>query len=74
MTDQDATNVLEGYLSEAELAKQRGKGLRTLRLERQRGDGPPYTRDGRDVLYPVDGFRNWLKAGERKPVRGRSVG
>jgi hypothetical protein len=73
MTDQNTANVLEGYLSEAEMAHQRGKGLRTLRLERQRGDGPPYTRDGRDVLYPIDGFRAWLKAGERQAVRGRSV-
>lgn len=64
--------MLDGYLPEREVATQRGKSLRTLRGERQRGKGPSYVRDGRTVLYPVDGFREWLRANERQPVRSES--
>ncbi len=62
-------DVFAGYLSEEEIAAQRGKSTRTLRAERQAGVGPPYVRDGRSVLYPVEGFRAWLQASERLPVR-----
>jgi hypothetical protein len=61
--------LLDGYLTDDEAARQRGKSTRALRDERQRGIGPPYTRDGRRILYPVDGFRDWLRANERLPVR-----
>jgi hypothetical protein len=73
MSDQNAGNVLEGYISEAELARQRGKSVRALRQERQLGNGPPYTRDGRGILYNIAGFRDWLKAGERRAVRGQAA-
>jgi hypothetical protein len=65
MSDQSAVDdLLAGYLSEAEAAKQRRKSPRTLRAERQRGDGPPFVRDGRNILYPIASFREWLKARE----------
>jgi hypothetical protein len=51
------------------MAAQRKKTLRTLRYERQRGEGPPYVRDRRTVLYSVEGFRDWLRANENHPVR-----
>ena len=44
MADQEpapAKRLLEGYVSEREMASERGITLRTLRLERQGGDGPP---------------------------------
>jgi hypothetical protein len=44
---------------------------RTLRIWRQRGEGPPYTKIGKTVLYPEDGFLSWLKAHTREPVRSR---
>jgi hypothetical protein len=61
-------DVFAGYLSEQELAEKRKKSVRTLRLERQLGVGPPYVRDGRSIRYPVDGFRAWLRVNERLPV------
>jgi hypothetical protein len=64
---------LAGYLPEAEMAKSRKVTPRTLRAERQRGDGPPYVKDGKKVFYPIDGFRAWLKGMERHPVRGPGV-
>ena len=37
--------------------------------DRLLGNGPPWLRMGRTVLYPIEGFRAWLKANERQPVR-----
>jgi hypothetical protein len=62
-------DLFAGYLAPEQVAEQRGKSLRTLRLERQRGVGPPYVHDGRSVRYPIEGFRAWLRANERLPVR-----
>ena len=45
--------LLSGYLPEREVAAQREISLRTLRLERQRGNGPPYVKTGRrDAFVP----------------------
>jgi hypothetical protein len=63
------STILAGYAPEDEIAEARGVGKRTLRAERQRGDGPPFVKMGKQVLYPIEGFRNWLKANERQPVR-----
>jgi hypothetical protein len=68
-SDTSTANPLEGYLPDAELAKVRGVKERALRAERQRGDGPPFVKMGKQVLYPIEGFREWLKARERHPVR-----
>jgi hypothetical protein len=69
MNDTISNPLLAGYLTEDEYAAQRRKTKRTLRAERQRGDGPPYVKDGKSILYPIDGSRAWLKAMERQPVR-----
>jgi hypothetical protein len=58
-----------GWLPDAEMAKARGKAIRAQREERQRGEGPPWTRDGREVFYNIEGYRKWLAANERSPVR-----
>lgn len=63
------STILAGYAPEDEIAVARGVGKRTLRAERQRGDGPPFVKMGKQVLYPIEGFREWLKARERHPVR-----
>jgi hypothetical protein len=67
-------NPLAEYWTEDEMAEVRGKTPRTLRAERQRGDGPPYAKDGRTILYSMAGYREWLLANTRQPVssgRGR---
>jgi hypothetical protein len=63
------STILAGYAPEDEIAKARGVGKRTLRAERQRGMGPPFVKIGKQILYPIEGFRDWLKANERHPVR-----
>jgi len=67
--DAITTNPLAGYVLDSEMAKLRGVTERTLRAERQRGDGPPYVKDGWRIYYNVLGFREWLKTRERQPVR-----
>ena len=61
--------MLDGFVSEQEAARQRGKSERCLRDERLRGLGPPWTRDGRKILYDIAKFRAWLRANEINPVR-----
>ena len=60
---------LAGYLSEDWIAEKRRVSKRTLRSERQRGDGPPCVKLGKRTYYPLDGFRGWLKSREHQPVR-----
>jgi hypothetical protein len=62
-------NPRADYLTDAEMAKLRGVTPRTQRAERQRGEGPPWVRDGRQVLYPVQGYREHLASNVRRPVR-----
>lgn len=71
MTSADTITAdpLAGYVLDGEMARLRGVTQRTLRAERQRGDGPPYVKDGWRVYYSVAGFREWFKARERQPVR-----
>ena len=68
-----ANCLLEGYVSEREMAEARDIALRTLRAERQRGDGPPWVKITKQVFYPVEGFRAWLKLIEQRPVRARKA-
>lgn len=67
--DTITANPLDGYLTDDVMAKLRGVTERTLRAERQRGNGPPYVKDGWRIYYSLDGFRDWLKSRERQPVR-----
>jgi hypothetical protein len=64
-------NLLRGYCTENAMAEARGVAKRTLRAERLRGNGPPWIKIGRDIYYSEAGFREWLKAIERRPARGR---
>lgn len=61
--------IRDGYATERETAKARRKSLRALRAERQAGRGPPYTRDARDILYPIDVYRRWFVENTHQPVR-----
>jgi hypothetical protein len=47
-----ANCLLAGYVSEGKMAEARDIAIRTLRAERQRGDGPPW----------IKITRQWLKA------------
>lgn len=66
--------VLDGFLTEDEQAAALGVVTRTLRSWRQRGEGPPFTKVGRRVFYPIDGSAAWLRANTKAPVRsGRAA-
>jgi hypothetical protein len=63
------TNVRAGWISDKEMAKQRGIHFRTQRTERQKGIGPPWAKDGPHVFYNIEAYRKWLASRERNPVR-----
>jgi hypothetical protein len=67
---------LAGYSTQDEfLAELEKRGIkrtkRWLAIKRQQGEGPPWTRIGRAILYPNDGFAAYLKAHTQLPVRER---
>ncbi len=65
--------LFAGYLTEEQVAKERRRTRRTLRAERARGEGPPYIRLGKEILYQEDEFRAWLKSIAIRPVRGKAA-
>jgi hypothetical protein len=67
-----AGELLGDYWSEAELAKEINKSLRTIRKWRERRVGPPVTMIGKTPVYSKPGSRDWLKSLERQPVRKRT--
>jgi hypothetical protein len=61
------SRLLEGYLTEEQLARETDKSCRTLRAWRQKRIGPPFVMWGATVLYPRDGFSAYLKSLEQAP-------
>ncbi len=64
-----ATGVFEGFITEAEYARQRGVSLRTCQRDRALRKAPPHVVIGRTVYYRVDSIRQWLAAKERHSDR-----
>jgi len=58
-----------GYLSEKEYADLRGVKISTIRTERAVGKGPPYTKVGRDIVYPLVQLRTYLAASTQTPPK-----
>ena len=69
LTETPASDLLEGYVTEAEVAAARGIGIRALRAERARREGPPFVRVSRQIYYERAAFRAWLKSLEIRPAR-----
>jgi Helix-turn-helix domain len=70
--EMNVSGILSDYLTDDELsAAARERGLRatprTLRMWRSRGEGPPYAKFGREVLYPRAEFAEWLGSRIKKP-------
>ena len=65
-----AVSVLDGYISETDLARQLNRSVRTLQRLAARRLGPPRIKIGRLVFYNVEHVRDWLAQQEqpRKPV------
>jgi hypothetical protein len=63
MSNQDISSGLRtGWIPDDQIAKARERTTRAQRYERQKGIGPPWTKDGNTVLYSVEGYRKWLDA------------
>lgn len=79
MTEVQAVNLLEGFVTEREYAAARGVSLRTCQRDRQLRQGPPYIVVGRQILYRIDSIRQWLLGRERhedrllRPRRGAAA-
>ncbi len=61
--------VLTGYLSPAQLAKELGKSTRTVDRWRAEGRGPAPTMIGCTIVYSVESVRSWLRSQERPMPR-----
>ena len=61
--------ILDGFISESEYARQRGVSLRTVQRDRALRQAPPHVTFGRQVYYRVEAVREWLVAKERKQSR-----
>ena len=57
------SKLLEGYLSEAEMAAEINRGVRTLQRWRTLQIGPPYTLINLQPVYNLERAREWLAAG-----------
>jgi predicted DNA-binding transcriptional regulator AlpA len=66
-----ADRLLEEYLPPEALASELGVSLRTIYRWNALGYGPPRVKLGNKVLYHISAVRDWLRANERQPVRGR---
>ena len=54
-----SNNGTHSFLTPKEVSSRLGVTVQTLLLWRSRGEGPPWIRDGKLVLYPLDGFLQW---------------
>jgi hypothetical protein len=61
-----ARPILEGYLTEDQLAAEIGRSPRTIARWRALGEGPPVTRIGRQILYRESSAKAWLESLEQE--------
>lgn len=64
-----ARGVFDGFITEADYARQRGVSLRTCQRDRALRKAPPHVVMGRTVYYRIESVRQWLAAQERQPDR-----
>jgi hypothetical protein len=62
-----APSVVAGYISEADLARQLNRSVRTLQRLAARRLGPPRVKVGRLVFYNIDHVCDWLARQEQAP-------
>jgi hypothetical protein len=63
-----APSVLEGYISDSDLARQLHRSVRTLQRLAATSSGPPRLKIGRSVYYKIESVRAWLAQQEKKPA------
>ena len=57
--------ALPPYMSTKQVAAYTGLSISFFEASRLRGDGPPYIRMGRRVLYKLDSLLKWIDSRER---------
>jgi hypothetical protein len=62
----DKAPILDGYLTEAEFAREIGRSVRTLARWRAIGEGPRYIRLGRQIFYRKTTAAAWLAGLEQE--------
>ena len=60
-----ASAVLPPYMSTKQVAAYTGLSISFFEASRLRGDGPPYMRMGRRVVYKTDSLLKWIDSRER---------
>jgi hypothetical protein len=60
----EAKSLLSDYFTEPQLATELGKAIITLRVWRMQRKGPPFTKNGRQILYHRNSIRDWLRSQE----------
>jgi predicted DNA-binding transcriptional regulator AlpA len=63
--------ILADYFTKQQLAAELGRTVRTLDRWLLRGDGPPKTPHGRDVLFRKEAVREWMRSREQKRPQRR---
>jgi hypothetical protein len=67
-------SILSDYgLTEEEAAAELKKKPSTLERWRRERKGPPWTYNGKTVIYPREGLREYLRSGEVRPPRRYSA-
>jgi hypothetical protein len=62
-----------GLIHEDQVAEFRKVKKLHLRNERSRGLGPPYTKIGNQIFYPLEGLRGYIKENTVTPKRPRTL-
>ena len=70
--DPASNSVFQGFVTEAELARQRGVSLRTCQRDRALRQAPPHVIIGRQIYYRIEAVREWMLAQERRPTRSNA--
>jgi predicted DNA-binding transcriptional regulator AlpA len=66
--------LLDGYVSREQLAKELGKALRTIDRWERRRIGPPRVVIGRMILYRKVAVREWLLSQEQQRGKDSRLG
>ena len=62
-------SIFDGYITEAEYARQRSVSVRTCQRDRALRQAPPHVILGKRVFYRIDAVRAWLEVQERSVDR-----
>jgi predicted DNA-binding transcriptional regulator AlpA len=65
--------LLDGFLTQKQLAAELGVKPGTIKNWRKRHCGPPPTRIGKAIFYRRSSVLTWISAHESPPERGRPV-